>query len=418
PTYPGKFHYSSDPSRDGACQFTFNAENCILTPASGTPLVFDLGDVDLAVRNEWDLQLELYTGRHVTLRQFGAVFDRMAGEFIAAWRDRSIHCMLLEDLAPVGSFNAAAAVAPASPIPAEVRIFKSNIAVLPLAATPYQWRLASIDSISFNSETYAVTLKSGDDRLVINKLAKKTEEFREKLQEQYDALRQHSAEGMHQTFPFLDPDRLGQLLSAMPEGRSVAFAKLAAIHAKLPEAIVQRAVNERLRPYFNALRDQSLQDSIMVGYKFIREDEVEDDAEPAADSEAAEENEQKAPLFFWFFFPLARPDGHHSGVAAWEASTGSGRATYFFRTGQPGESSRLVEGAMQRLTQGLAVVNFRREPVYLSDESLNQTPKFNRYAIGCRKMPVLRDLRAAFVGRAIHAELETWSASVKKLTGS
>jgi hypothetical protein len=31
-------------------------------------------------------------------------------------------------------------------------------------------------------------------------------------------------------------------------------------------------------------------------------------------------------------------------------------------------------------------VNFRREPVYLPDESLEQEPRFRRYAIGCRKL--------------------------------
>jgi hypothetical protein len=142
----------------------------------------------------------------------------------------------------------------------------------------------------------------------------------------------------------------------------------------------------------------------MIGYKFIRDDEVEEAA-------GSSPNEDQPRLFFWFFFPLAREDGRHSGVAAWEASTGSGRATYFFRTGQPGESAEHVEDAMQKLIQGLALVNFRREPIYLSDESLDHTPKYHRYAIGCRKLPGLRDLRAAFAGRAIHENVETWTAA-------
>ena len=73
---------------------------------------------------------------------------------------------------------------------------------------------------------------------------------------------------------------------------------------------------------------------------------------------------------------------------------------------------------MDRLTQGLALVNFRREPIYLSDDSLEQTPKFHRYAIGCRKLGELRELRAAFVGRAIHSTVENWSAAVEKATGA
>jgi hypothetical protein len=413
PNYSGKFHYSSDPVREGACQLSFTPETCILTPSSGAAIAFDLGDVDVAVRNDWDLQLTLFTGRHLTLRQFGPAFDRMAGEFIAAWRERTIRCLLLEDLAPVGTYSCSAAIPPAAPIPAEVRIFKSNIAVLPLAATPYQWRLAAVDALSFSSETYAMTLGSDDRRLVIGKLAKKTDEFRKKLQVQYDNLRQHSADVLHQTFPFLDPDSLQQLLAAMPEGRSVSFGKLGKIHPRLVDAILQRVITERHRPYFDALREKSLADSIMVGYKFIRDDEGEGEDTKEEGAESAE-GEEAVPLFFWFFFPLAGPGGRHSGIAAWEAGTGTGRATYFFRTGQSGESAEHVERAMQRLTQGLALVNFRREPIYLSDESLAQTPKFHRYAIGSRKLPELRDLRAAFTGRAIHSTLENWTAAMQK----
>lgn len=405
PTYSGKFHYSSDPHREGPCQVTFTDETCTVTPATGTPISFDLGDVDIAEKHDWDLVLTLFTGRHLTLRQFGAAFERMAGEFIAAWRDRTLRCLLLEDLAPVGAYACSTAIAPAPPVPAEVRLFKTNIAIFPLAADAYQWRLAAVDDISFNADSYALALSSAGQRLVIARLAKKTDEFRGKLQEQYDALRQHSAEAMQQLFPFLDPDRLGQLLALMPEGRSVPLSKLASIHPKLVDAIEKQAVSERLRPYFDALRDASMKDSIMAGYKFIREDEEDEE-----DSEAAGEDDDKAPLFFWFFFPLVRADGRHSGIAAWEAATGSGRATYFFRTGQPGESAEHVQRAMERLTAGLALINFRREPVYMSEDA----PKFRRYAIGVRKLPELRDLRTAYSGRALHTTIEGWSESMKK----
>jgi hypothetical protein len=420
PSYAGKFYYSSDPSREGSCQLAFTAETCTVTPSSGPSIAFDLGDVDVAVKQDWDLQLTLFTGRHLTLHHFGPAFDRMAGEFITAWRDRTLRCLLLEDLEPIAAFNCSAAIAPHPPIPAEVRIFKSNLAILPLAATAYQWRLAAVDAISFDPETYVVTLASGDQRLLIGKLAKKTDEFREKFQQHYDDLRRHSAEAMQQSFPFLDPDRLEQLLITMPEGRSAPFGKLAAIQPKLLDAIIQRAVSATHRPYFEALRARSLQDSIMVGYKFIRDDEVADETpegKPTPDDPPPDDPPPHAqsPLFFWFFFPLLGPNGRHSGLAAWEAGTGSGRATYFFRTGQSGESPQQVEAAMQRLTRGLALVNFRREPIYLPDDSVAGTPKFHRYAIGCRKLPDLRELRAAFTGRALHTSLEAWTAAVQTL---
>jgi hypothetical protein len=143
----------------------------------------------------------------------------------------------------------------------------------------------------------------------------------------------------------------------------------------------------------------------MAGFKFIRAGE-EQEADEGQESDGADElqlseqkSEEQTPLFFWFFFPMGR-------FVAWEAATGSGRATYFFRLNGD------VDQNVAALTSGLALVNFRREPVYLSDDSLEQQPRFHRYAIAARKLPDLRFLRSAFAGRAMHSSLEKWSAQM------
>ena len=81
----------------------------------------------------------MYTGRRLALRQFGASFGRMAEELLAAWRDRTVQCLLLEDLEELGRYTGAANGAPA-----EIRIFKSNLAILPQSGAPVQWRLAEM----------------------------------------------------------------------------------------------------------------------------------------------------------------------------------------------------------------------------------------------------------------------------------
>ena len=124
-----------------------------------------------------------------------------------------------------------------------------------------------------------------------------------------------------------------------------------------------------------------------------------------ADPNEEDAAEPDAPLFFRYFIPLAR------NIAAWEATTGSGRATYFFHADSP------VEAAVASLTRGLALVNFHREPIYLPETLLDQQPRFQRYAIGARKLPGLRALRAAYLGRAIHSSLETWQTQVLSITG-
>jgi hypothetical protein len=385
PAYSGKFQYTGehgDIVNQGSCQVSFDGETCVLTPTGGTPIAFDLGDVDRTVPGEWDLQLVLYTGRTLTLKQFGAAFGNMAGELIAAWRDRTVQCLLLEDLAEVGRYQGAVNSAPG-----EIRIFKSNLAFLPQAGTPIQWRLAEVESIAFDDAAYTIVVSRGQDRLVLGKLAKKTDEVLGKLQEVHRALREHSATALHAMFPFLSADQLVRLQLLMPEGRSTPLASMAQLHPKLPDALIARAVDEPLRPYFDALCSRSTKEPLMAGFKFIRPDEQDEPAEP----------EGQEPIFFWFFFPLSKD------LVAWEATTGTGRATYFFRGGSSGVES---------LTRGLALVNFRREPVYLPDDSLDSQPRYHRYAIGARKLPDLRALRAAYVGRAIHSTLEEWQAKI------
>ena len=382
----GKFQYLDETGRvlmEGPCRLTAGPENCTVTPASGAPVAFDLGDVDSLAPGDCQLDLKLYTGRVVRLRQFGGTFTPMSQGLAAAWRERTVQCLLLEDLEEVLRVNGTVALNGGAPGKAEIRLYRSNVAVLPAEGAAFQWRLAELDSISFDREAYAVTLESGGARLTIGRLAAKTDDFVDSLRRAFDALRARSAEVLGGLFPFLDPERLQRAVTMMAEGRSVRLAALADVHPRIPEALVARAVDEDLKPYFDELRSRAAADDLMAGFKFVREDEEE------------------GGLFLWFFFPV-----RGKKVVAWEAATGSGRATYFFRAAPP------VEAAVAQITRGLALVNFRREPVYLSDEALAGQPKFRRYLIGCRKLPELRALRAAMMGRAIHTSPEEWKGQV------
>jgi len=52
-------------------------------------------------------------------------------------------------------------------------------------------------------------------------------------------------------------------------------------------------------------------------------------------------------------------------------------------------------------------INFRREPIYLSEEELNE-PEHSKYRIAVQKMPSLEVLRDIFIGRVFHKSMEQW----------
>jgi hypothetical protein len=412
PAFSGKYEYRDEKGAalsQGPAQFSFDAETAILTPAQGAPMAFDLGDIDRFTPAEWDLALTLHTGRALTLRQFGGSFGNLSDGLLAAWRDRMVRCLLLEDMQEIGRFTGSLASARVGVAPSEFRLYQTNIAALPLAETPVQWRLADIDSVKFDESSWTTTLTASMGRISISKLAKRTDEFTQKLEGAISALKTEAADALHRLFPFLNPDQLQRLAALMPEGRSAPLGSIEEIHAKLPGALLATAVSAKHKPFFEALCAHSSPEVLLAGFKFIRGDEETADTDGAGEEgeqDAEAEDDGRPKLFYWFFVPI-----RDRKIMAWEATTGSGRATYFFR--YEGDAVQ----AAQQLTRGLALVNFRREPVYLPDESLEQQPRFHRYAIGARKLADLRALRAAYLGRAIHTSMETWAGQVERLIG-
>ena len=150
PDFQGKFQYLAQggaATQEGACRVHFDAQTLSLTPESGAALAFDLGDLDAVTAADWEVRLPLYTGRTIVLRQLGKAYDNLAHDLTDAYRNRAVQCMLLEDMSEVARFtgNFELATNPPQSGPAEIRLYKSNLAVLPAAAKSFQWRLADID---------------------------------------------------------------------------------------------------------------------------------------------------------------------------------------------------------------------------------------------------------------------------------
>jgi hypothetical protein len=441
--FQGKFQYLDSrgaATQEGPCRAHFDAQTFMLTPESGAAMALDLGDIDAVVAADWEIRLPLYTGKTILLHQLGKAYETVAHDLLAACHNRALQCLLLEDMQEIARFNGTFELAAASG-PAEIRLFKSNLGVLPVASQSFQWRLADIDSVRFDSNSWEVALQAGDLQLKFTKLAKRTEEFAARLREAISALAAQSAQALHAIFPFLNPDQLQATAGLLREGQSAPISKLAAINPKIPAALTANAVDKDLKPYYTDLVARNGNGMLYAGFKMIRPEagasgEAASDDEAAGRSETAGEDSSKitglpdSPItnlpsgadnvteevLYWFFFPIP------GNVVAWEASSQSGRATYFFRLVDPAQAAQLrdplqapglIDAAVKRLNRVLGMLNFRRRPIYLSDDELEMDPKYHRYAISARRLPELRQVRASLLGRAIHSSHEAWLEQVK-----
>jgi hypothetical protein len=101
------------------------------------------------------------------------------------------------------------------------------------------------------------------------------------------------------------------------------------------------------------------------------------------------------------------------------ATTG---ATYFFRaTGRKEYSQtkdedliKQLEGFIKNINRYMIEINFRREPIYLTENQLEST-EYTQYRFAIAKIPSLKILRDQFVGRVIHASQEQWTTDVTSL---
>jgi len=247
-------------------------------------------------------------------------------------------------------------------------------------------------------------------------------------------------------FPFLTPEQFRRAAELLKEGRVASMAQLASIHARTATALAEKVVRARLKPYYDYLTARTTPDDFYAGFKLIRrepEPELEEDAggpgtetpdlegseipDQPMETAAAAGEDSDTEMLYWFIFPLRPPGG--AGVpqiAAWETTSRSGRATYFFRlfspeearaSGEPAQAAAALDRAVRTLNRGLVLLNFRRSPIYLPDNALEMQPLYRRYAIACRKLPAVRFLRSAFLGRALHTSPQSWQQQVEHLLG-
>jgi hypothetical protein len=133
-------------------------------------------------------------------------------------------------------------------------------------------------------------------------------------------------------------------------------------------------------------------------------------------------DEEETPVLYWFLLPLRAKDDPKGPprLLAWEVPSRMGRATYFFRVpgmeaSTPDEAGPVLAAEAAKINHALVLLNFRREPVYLPDSSLDSRPRYYRYAVARRRIGILANLRAAYAGRALHTSFEGWQKQVEAI---
>ena len=379
-------------------------------------------DIEDLHDDNYVLRLTDHTGRRYELTMLGRAYGQVFAD-IQKRRDAALERdLLLVGVNKQDSFPAKLFGGP-QPLPVQLRLYEDLLVVVPERGTMFGVPYSFVERVDWDEELYQVHVITDDGRdLVFGHLAKRSEEFRDELRRLLEALAKRTAATLRLLLPGVPEATIGPLAGVMRDGRAAQRWQIDAVDPGVwPRLEHVAAGTEELRAAYDRLKAMTVEPWAAFGVKAMKTAGEEPAAPTTAAAEPADEEgvASGAVTDLWYFCPL-NIDGRPANVVAQEVASASGHATYLFRLMEPdrfrslGEQELASEVArsIHALNRALLQLNFRREPIYLSDEQIAEG-QYARYRVALRKLEHLRDARDRFLGRATHNA--SWENQVREV---
>ncbi len=245
------------------------------------------------------------------------------------------------------------------------------------------------------------------EQMLFSKMGTEFEPFLKTLSNIYNELQDKGVSSLKTLFPTVDFVSLRKIAGVMREGKAAKRVDVEAINPKLWRELEKKIDSTGLNESYTFLKGLAQQERICIGFKRGLMDDLTGE-------------------YMWFLMPIYnRGEKEIGNAVAMEATeaTGeesSGKATYFYkivsRKDYPNyrsleELDKETDKFIKRINRCMLDINFRREPIYLPDERLDE-PTYFKYKIAVQRIPSLKLLRNLYIGRVIHATSEQWKSDV------
>lgn len=291
----------------------------------------------------------------------------------------------------------------------KLRIYETGLVVIPQNSEVL--RMPYSDIVSFWDENYSITFSTDlGEQLQVLRLGAEFDPFRKAFLDAYNSLQNRAASVLTELYPAIDPISLRRIVSIMKEGKAARRAEIERINPKVWNALEKKIADMGLNESYAFLKSLARQENISIGFKRGLMGALTGE-------------------YIWFLMPIygIAEKGYGNAVAMEAAETSgeesTGKATYFFRIvsrkdyanyktlEELDEETNLL---LKKINRCMIDINFRREPIYLPDEKLEE-PVYTRYQVAAQRIPSLKTLRSLYIGRVIHASPEQWRNDVMDL---
>ena len=288
----------------------------------------------------------------------------------------------------------------------EPRLYETGIVLMPEKGE--LTRIHYSDISEWRGEDYVFTIVSeSGEKFVLTKMASQFDPFKKVISDSMNQLVLRGQSWLKELFPEGNPSVIREAARLMKEGKAARRSDIESLSPELWKRLEKQLEIAGLNEEYSFLKSLAQQDKICIGFKRGLLGDLTGD-------------------YIWFLIPIYSTNSQEPGNAvAMEAASedGGGRATYFFRIVGRKDYPALkniqdvhkeVDNFIKGINRCMLTTNFRREPIYLSDEKL-LVPQYTRYRFAIQKLPALQTLRRFFIGRVIHSSLGQWKQDVAEL---
>ena len=291
--------------------------------------------------------------------------------------------------------------------PCEPRIYETALVIIPQIEDPSRIPFSEIETVT--AADYALTLTtSADHKITFSMMGPHLDPLKKALAAAMNRLNKETENTLRELLPAVEPASVKKAAALLRDGKAASRSEIEAISPLLWKELEKKIEPSPVKESYNYLKAIAQQERICIGIKKGLLGDL-------------------SGLYFWFLIPIysiepERP-GNAVAMESFSAGEGSGQATYFFRLSSRRDYRRCrdltvmhreAEILKKEINRGMLAINFRREPVYLPDEKL-QEPRYLKYLYAVNKLPALRELRTRFIGRVSHSSPEQWQEDVTAL---
>ncbi|HEY3365645.1 MAG TPA: hypothetical protein VGK74_11370 [Symbiobacteriaceae bacterium] len=413
---------------EGDCRVALSDDGLLIAPAAGAAFALYYSDIDRVGAADWQIALELFDGRVVTVYFLGTWYGQCVKELMDRRSAQLTRNLLMLDAGFEKAFRGACEFTGPdgvvrSDADCRIALYRSSLVVEPAAGDFFTVAYADIESMAFDPVCYGLELRLDlGERVLFGMLGTRFGELEQEIRRLTALLYDRTAAYLKEWLPEARETAIRELAVTLRQGKAV------------PKPAVLAAA-PGLWPPLEALMFTPGSGEPGSGEPGSGEPGSGEpgSGEPGAGEAGAAGPDPLRRACFAHLCSLARPEHIYVGFReSWEAE---GQPVYWFVvafpeqgrlavevTNEPGNATYIyrLEGpadrAVRELSRAMVAVNFRRDVISASEAEL-AGERMARYRVAVRKLPYVQRLRALFAGKAAHTSEAAWQRKVSELLG-